>query len=374
MKSVIIFLTVLFITSCSQEGPEDTQKKITAYKNDINKLNQKIAILEEDIKDDSLTGSHGNKTLVQLQEIESQPFAHYIVLSGKVSPLQEANISPEINGQVSKVHVKDGQRVKKGDLLVSLRTEITEASIREVKTGLELASKLYEKQKELWDQRIGSEIQYLQARNNKESLEARLSTLEEQMNMASIISPFDGIVDKVFIKEGEMASPGMMLIHLVNLWRLKITADVSESYLNDIQRGEIVEVDFPSFPEMAKTLSVVRIGNVIDNQSRTFEIEVNYNNENEKIKPNQFVNIKINDYKTEKALVVPSVIVRQDIQGYFLFIAKGESGNMIAEKVYVKPGKSYLEETMIEEGLAPGNKIIIRGYNLVKNGTEITEV
>jgi membrane fusion protein, multidrug efflux system len=372
MKKAFIIFSVLVLASCSPKGPEAIQKQIAGYKNQINKLNQKIAVLEETLLQDSLAGITDQKTIVETTEIQYREFSHYITVSGKVSPEQEAHISPELNGQVHKIHVKEGQRVRKGELLVSLRTDVTEASIREVETGLELASKLYEKQKELWEQRIGSEIQYLQARNNKESLEARLATLQEQLNMSSIVAPFDGLVDRIAIKEGEMASPGAQLLHLVNLRRLRITADISESYLRDIQKGEKVEVEFPSFPEMTKTLPVIRLGNVVDNKSRTFEVEVLYENFDEKIKPNQFVNIRINDFKAEEALVVPSIIIRQDIQGNFLFVAKGEKGNMIAEKVYVKPGKSYLEETMVEEGITPGQLVITKGYNLVKNGTEVT--
>ena len=371
MKKVIIIFSVLVLASCSQKGPEAIQKQIAGYRNQINKINQKISNLEDKLEQESLADLEGQKTLVVLDQIQYRDFAHYITISGTVSPLQEASISPEINGQVRKIHVKEGQRVRQGDLLVSLRTDVTDASIREVKTGLELASRMYEKQRELWEQRIGSEIQYLQAKNNKESLEARLSILEEQLGMASITAPFGGIVDKIQIKEGELAVPGMQLLYLVNLTRLKITADISESYLRDVEKGEMVEIDFPSFPEMTKNLPIVRVGNVIDNKSRTFEVEVWYDNANEKIKPNQFVNIKINDYKTNEGLVVPSILIRQDIQGYYLFIVSGDGSNMTAEKVYVTPGRSYMEETMVEEGLEPGQKVIVKGYNLVKNGTEI---
>jgi membrane fusion protein, multidrug efflux system len=369
MKRILIIFSVLLIASCAPKDNEAIQKQIASHKNKVNKLNRKIADLEQKLAEDTLSGA---KTLVETEEVKLREFEHFITLSGTVVPEQEAFISPEINGQVSQVHVREGQKVSRGTRLITLKTDVTQASIREVETSLELASNLYERQRELWDQKIGSEVQYLQARNNKESLEARLATLKEQMGMAVITAPFNGVVDRISIKEGELASPGMPMLHLLNLQRLKITANLSESYLQDVQRGEMVEIEFPSFPELSKTLPVSRVGTVIDNKSRTFEVEILYDNSDERVKPNQFVNIQINDFRAEEAIVVPSIIIRQDIQGNFLFIASGEQGDMKAEKVYVKRGRTFGEETMVEEGLQPGQQIITRGYNLVKNGTEIT--
>ncbi len=371
MKKIFVALSVLILASCSPKGPEAVQKKISGYKNQLAELSRKIDELEEKLRADTILISDNQKTLVELKELSFRHFAHFITLSGKVTPEQEAFISPEINGQVHRIFVKEGQLVKKGELLISLKTDITERSIQEVQTNLDLASKLYEKQKELWDQNIGSEIQYLQLKANMESLQARLATLREQLQMASIKAPFEGLVEKIYIKEGELASPGIRLLHIVNLEKLKISADVSENYLNDIQKGEIVTIEFPSFPEMTRTLPVKRLGNIIDNKSRTFTVEVSYDNPGGKIKPNQFVNMLINDFASEQAIVVPSIIIRQDIQGHFLFVAEEENGELKARKIYVIPGKSYMEETMIREGIKPGMKVIIGGYNMVRNGSDI---
>ena len=372
MKKLFVILSILMVASCSPKSPEAVKKQIAGYKNQIAKLNRKIAELEEKLKADTSVTIDDQKTLVVLRELAYQDFAHYITLSGKVNPEQEAFISPEINGQVRRIHVKEGQSVKRGEPLLSLRTDITESSIQEVQTSLDLATMLYEKQKELWDQKVGSEVQYLQTKSNMESLQARLATLGEQLQMASVTAPFAGIVEEIFIKEGELASPGVRLLHLVNLGRLKITADVSENYLNDIQKGEMVTIEFPSLPEMTKTLAVKRLGSVIDSKSRTFTVEVGYENPGNKIKPNQFVQMMIKDFASDKALVVPSIIIRQDIQGHFLFIAEEGAEGMKAKKVYITPGKSYLEETMVLEGILPGQKVIVTGYNLVRNGSDIT--
>ena len=371
MKKILFLTCLIVISACSQKSPESIQKKINSYKSQINKLNQKISELETILLEDTSFIVSDQRTRVVLTELGHEKFTHYITVSGTVEAEQEAFVSPELNGQVRKIHIQEGQYVKRGDLLITLRTDITERTIQEVKTSLELASLLYEKQKELWDQKIGSEIQYLQARTNKESLEARLSTLEEQMRLASITAPFDGLVDNIMIKEGELATPGIRLLHLINLKRLKIYSDISESYLNDVQVGEMVELDFPSFPELARSIPVTYIGSVIDNKSRTFRIEVRFNNSDEKVKPNQYVNLKINDFRSDSTLVIPSIVIKQDMQGHFVFIAEGKENEMKAKKIYITPGRSYMENTMVTDGLLPGQKLIVTGYNLVKNGTDI---
>ena len=371
MKKILFLASLIILSSCSKNSPESIQRKINAYKSQINKINQKIIELETILLEDTSFIVSDQRTRVVLTELGHEKFTHYITVSGTVEAEQEAFVSPELNGQVRKIHIKEGQYVKRGDLLISLRTDITEKTIQEVKTSLELTSLLYEKQKELWDQKIGSEVQYLQARTNKESLEARLATLEEQLRLASIRAPFDGLVDRVFIKEGELATPGMRLLHLINLKSLKIYSDISENYLNDVQVGEMVEIEFPSLPELSRSLPVAYIGNVIDNKSRTFRLEVRFNNQNEIIKPNQFVNLRINDFRSDSALVIPSIVIKQDMQGHYVFIAEGKEDELKAKKVYITPGRSFMEMTMVTGGLLPGEKLIVAGYNLVKNGTDI---
>jgi RND family efflux transporter MFP subunit len=173
------------------------------------------------------------------------------------------------------------------------------------------------------------------------------------------------------VKEGEMAMPGARLVHLVNLTTLSIEADVSESYLNDIRVGEEVDVEFPTFQGMKKQLPIVRVGSVIDNMSRTFQLELALQNPNEKIKPNQLAVLKINDFVSENALVVPSIIIKQDITGYYVYVAETKDGKTKAVKKYIVPGRSAEEFTMVNKGLEPGMKVVVEGFNLVKDGTEV---
>jgi RND family efflux transporter MFP subunit len=169
-----------------------------------------------------------------------------------------------------------------------------------------------------------------------------------------------------------MAMPGSRLLHLVNLKDLSIEADISENYLNDIREGERVEVQFASLPGMTKMLPIKRVGSVIDNMSRTFEIELELKNQDEKLKPNQLAELRINDFSADSALVIPSITIKQDVSGYYVYQIEQGGKSPVASKIYITPGRSAEEYTMVLDGLKPGMRIITEGYNLVKDGTEVT--
>ncbi len=371
MKKLLFATSILILASCNMESPEALNKQIIANKNKVDKLNDKIAELQ--LKLDSVSGPEEAVigTAVYVKEMAPEPFQHFIFSSGKVEAVNEAWVSPEINGQIKQILVSEGDRVVKGQLLVKLNTDITEKSITEVKTGLELAKKLYEKQSDLWEQNIGSEVQYLQAKNTYESAEARLATLEEQLEMAKIRAQFPGIIENISVKEGELAMPGARLLHIVNLKKLKVVAQLSENYLNSIHLGDKVDVEFPATPGKKAALKISRIGSVIENMSRTFEVEMEMSNNDESIKPNQLATMQLTDFSTDETFVVPSIILKQDITGYYLYQVKEDGGKSIASKLYVSPGRSAREFTMIESGIKPGMKIIIGGYNLVKDRTPV---
>ena len=357
MKKLVIVLLVLFVIvalyACgSKQGDE-------AVKN------------EEPIPANPGTAKTGAAVLVTVKKLAIEKFDHYFLANGSVEAVNDAFISPEISGQIKKIQVKEGQRVKEGELLVSLNSDVTESAIAEVKTGLELARTIYEKRKGLWEKKIGSEVQYLEAKTNKESLENKLKTLNVQLEMAKIKAPFSGIVDEIFMKEGEMAIPGMRLILLVNLKKVYLNADVSEAYLSRIAKGDTVEVTFPSYPEMTVDTVIHRTGNVVKSQNRTFLVQLKLDNEDEKLKPNILGLIKMKDFSVNEALVVPSITIKNDLQGSYLYVVEKKDGKTLARKTYVKPGISEAGRTMITEGLEPGLQVIVEGYNLVKNGIEI---
>lgn len=309
--------------------------------------------------------------LVTVKKMAYEPFNHFFEANGTVEAVNEAFISPELNGRIKHIHVKEGQRVKTGHLLVSLNSEVIESSIGEVKASLELARTVYKKRKGLWDKKIGSEVQYLQAKTNKESLENRLKALQAQLRMAKIKAPIDGIVDKIYLKEGEMAAPGFQLIQLVNLKKVYVTAEVSESYIANVAKDDPVNVQFPSYSQLNRDAVVYRTGNVVNYTNRTFVVQVKLDNGEEKLKPNMMATLRIRDYSAEAALVVPSIIIKNDMQGEYLYVVEREDGKFTARKSYVETGRTESGNTMILKGLKPGQQVIVDGYNLAKNGMTV---
>lgn len=372
--NIILVLTVfIFSFACKTEQDiEKVKQKVAKLKSRKVELTHEIDSLEKIIAGETIHIENIYRVPVRVKIIKKELFKHYFEASGSVEAINSAFISPQINGQIKSILVEEGQRVSKGKLLVKLNTSVTRKGIEELKTGLELAAKLYEKQKKLWDKQIGSEIQFLQAKNNKESLERKLETLNAQLEMAQIRAPFAGIVDEIFQKAGEIASPGRQVIQLVNLSKLKIRADVSEDYLSMIKEGDEVNVSFPTYPDYKINSKIYRTGNVINPANRNFEIQLRITNKNEMLKPNMLAVIKINDYSSNSAFVVPSIIIKNDIEGEFVFIAKENDSEIIAQKVRVKTGKSYMENTIITEGLEISDKVIVEGYNMVTTGVNIS--
>ncbi|HOP03528.1 MAG TPA: efflux RND transporter periplasmic adaptor subunit [Tenuifilaceae bacterium] len=375
MKKYLSILLVAMLAGCSStESPEAIRAKISALKDQSLDINHQINELEKQLESMENDEQMSGYVPVKTETLTKQLFEHFIIVNGKVELVEEAMVSPEANGQITKIHVEKGQRVSKGDVLITLNTSIIENSIAELKLGLELATKIFEKQKGLWEQNIGSELQYLEAKNAKESLEHKLKTLNSQLEMSIVRAPFSGIVDDIYLKEGELASPGRAVLYLANLQKLKIVTDVSETLLPKIHVGDVVSVKFPTYNDIKLQAPIHRIGNLIDPKTRTIKVEILVDNIEGKIKPNQIAMLSIKDFEAKQALVVPSIVVKQDSRGEFLFVTdKNEEGNAIATKKYVTSGLSYFDRTMILDGISEGQKVIVAGYNQVGNGSLIEE-
>jgi len=373
MKTLLIVTSMVVLASaCNMNSPELLEQQLKKKKDQVRELNDQIASLEEQLAQNPGEESASFLVPVSVKTMDPQPFEHYIEITGKLEAEADAFISPEMNGQIDKIYVREGQYANKGQLLLSLNTSITESSIQEVKTGLELANKLFEKQQELWDQKIGSEMQYLEAKNAKEQAEARLATLEAQLDMARVKAPFSGIVETIMLKEGELAAPGMQVIQMVSLNNLKLYGNISERYLTSIKRGDMVIVTFPDVEGLNVEVPIHRIGNVIDNASRTFRIEMKINNRQKSLKPNMYSTIQVNDFMTPSAFVVPSVAIKQDINGSYIYVANLEEGELKARKRYVETGLSYKDQTMIKEGVSQGEEVIVKGFAQVSDGVTIS--
>ncbi len=372
MKRINIILIIILMTvsfSCNQDkSPEQISQEITEKKKEIRELRKQVSELESKLEEDTVS-----RVPVHTKTVDIEVFKHMIEVNGSVEAELQANVSPEINGHIKMIHVNEGQRVSEGQQLLTLSTEVVSNNIQEVKTSLDLARTTYEKQKKLWDQEIGSEMEYLQAKNRVESLESRLKTLQAQLDMAQIKAPFAGIVDDIMMKRGDLAMPGSPLLTMVNLKDLKVNTHVSEAYLSKVEKGDTVRVEFPAFSNLSMDVPVFRTGNIINPDNRTFKVQIKINNIESKLKPNIIAIVHINDYTNRHALVVPSIVIKKDMDGSFLFVVKqDEKEGLVAEKRYVETGKSYRDQTEVLSGLNEGDRVIVEGYNMVTSGTKVS--
>lgn len=373
-KSIIIalFITALMSSCTQQDTPESIKKQIADHKSEIHLLSNQLTEMQSKLDLlDTTSQNTKNGIGVKVEKVKKQAFAHYFMAAGELETIHEAFVSPEISGQIVSISVKEGQYVKEGQQMAKLNTSLIEKNIEEVKTQLKLAETIYNRQKELWDKNIGSELQYLEAETNYQSLENKLNTLRVQYDMMIINAPISGVVEEVFLKEGEMAMPGMQLFQLVNLDNLYVSAKLSEAYLSAVKKGDMVVIEFPSYPGYKLERPVSRLGNVINKQNRTFILQVKIQNNDGLLKPNMLANVSINDYNSDNSIVVPSILIREDLTGKYLYVAQNNGGNWFARKKYVKEGIAYEDKSEVISGLEEGELVIVVGYNNVSDGLEL---
>lgn len=369
MKKILMILTVaVIVVSCSAPAATDNQAtkrtQLQQYKQELLELEQKIDKLEKEL---ALT-EKDEVVRVKVVELQNEIFEHFIEVTGKVEAEQDVDVSPETAGIITEVLVTEGQNVTKGQILAKLNTDILERSMDELVVQLDLANINFERQSNLWKQNIGSEMQYLQAKNSKEGLEKRVESLKTQIRMGDVKSPVSGVVDVVFQKKGHIGSPQAPFAKVINISKIKVYADVSEFYLTKIKRGDKVELFFPALNRELKA-PIHQIGNTIDPNNRTFRVRINLNNTDKMIKPNLVSIIKLRDYLNKEAIVVPSLYVKEDFNGNYTYVVENNSGKKIAKKVYVKTGVTNNNITEITEGLSAGMQIISEGFNQVSDGT-----
>ncbi len=378
IRITAIYLIVLIpILSISCSTTEETtagslREQISGYRKQINDLNREISQLERQLSDmgESIITQAG--IMVAVNEVTRVPFENYFKINGAVEAVQEAIISPETSGQIKSILVTEGQRVVAGQTVAKLNTSVIENNIEEMKTNLNFSKTIYERQKGLWEQKIGSEIQYLEAKNAYQSLESRLLSMESQLDMSVLRSPVTGIVDHIFLKEGELAIPGSAIMQIINLDKLNINAEVSEQYLPIIDPAEKVILRFPSFPGFEENVPVHRVGNVINPENRTFRLQLRIDNPKEQFKPNMVASLSIRLFSEENAVVVPSILIKQDAQGHFVFVARQNgTGAWQAHKSYIQRGEEGEGRTMIKSGLEPGDLLIIQGHNQMAEGVPL---
>jgi membrane fusion protein, multidrug efflux system len=362
-----IFMALL--AGCSATPADDNALKVQQlqqYKKEFSDLKHKIEILEKELA----VVEKSDAVRVEVTELVPEHFERFIEITGRVEAEEDIQVSPESAGIIEEVLVKEGQRVSKGQTMAILNTEALKRAVDELKIQHELATTTYNRQKNLWDQNIGSEMQLLQARSSMEALQKRIESTEAQINLAVINAPVSGTIESVYQKKGEIGSPQVPFARIINSSSIRVYADVAESYLPKIRQGDKAVVFFPALGRETEAV-VYRIGGSIDVNNRTFSIRVNLNNPDGLIKPNLISTIRLRDYSAPDAIVVPNILIKEDFRGKYTYVAEVKDGRQIARKVYVTPGINSNNRTEVIEGLTPGMRIISEGYVQVADGTPL---
>ena len=374
-KQIVIILgmsSVILFSQCGSEQISNGQiAELQKEKDSLRKVKKdvsaKINALEDQIKLLDTNGNH-NVPIVTVAPVKSGIFKHYFSVQGVVESDNNAAINSDVGAKILKIQVKEGARVKKGQLLMELDSRVLMNNIEELKTQTELATIVYNKQKSLWDQNIGSEMQFLEAKTNKEGLERKMQTLESQLEYYHIKAPFSGLVDEIYPNVGEMASPSMPLLRIMNLNKVYLKADVSEDYFSKIKVGDTAVIGFNSTGTEIKS-SITRIGNYINPNNRTFKIRFELDNKTQLLIPNMLAVVKVLDYTApSKNIIIPGKILQETPQGDEFVYVLHENGSSRAQKVMVTTGRSYKGEVEILSGLTADNQIIIKGARNIKDG------
>lgn len=369
-RMTLAVIITAFLAACSATTPEDDkharlkklQEEQTALTKEIQKLESEIAAENPD----SLVAVRTKD--VGISELKVQNFDHYIQTQGHIESDNNVLVSAEMMGVVTRVHVTEGQSVSRGQVLAEIDNSIISRNIESMEAQLELATSVFERQKNLWDQKIGTEVQFLQAKTNKESLEKQLASLREQKDKTRIKSPISGTVDAITVKVGENIAPGMPAVRVVNTSDLKIQAPVSEAYVTDINKGDKVIINISELNKDVEA-RVTFVGRTIDRLSRTFNVEVALP-QNPDLRPNMTATVRIVFRSVPEAVVVPINIV-QEINGEkVIYVAEKKGRHMVATRKVITIDGVYGNLAQVK-GVEAGDKIITVGYQGLNDGDYI---
>lgn len=365
MKNALILATlVLVAVACNK--PADKKAELAVLKKQRDELNIKIQTIEQELSKNDNT-ANVKMTTVAITTAEKTEFDHYLEVQGKVDGEDNIAVSAQMPGVITAVLVNEGDAVRKGQVMALTDNSVLKQQIENVKTQLNFATNLYTKQKSLWDQKIGSEVQYLTSKNNKESLEANLAAMNDQLEMTKIKSPINGTVEEINLRVGQMASPGLPAVRVVNFSSAKVITDISEAYASRVKVGNKVIVSFPDFDKEIET-KIHFTSKYINPVNRTFLTEVKLKPSEVTYRANMLAVVKINDYSNPSTFVIPVSLIKESSGGKYLYVAKEENGKLTAHRQIVEVGGTYNGMAEVTSGLEEGDKVITTGFNNLVEG------
>ena len=388
MKKTIIFLNfLLLLLACGQET-EKTVSSITANKDTLDELQIQKTIYTRQINELSLaldslnqklekmSGSQ-KRVLVTAIEIKPQIFNHTIEIQANIKTRQNLQLFPEFGGRLNQILVKEGQEVKKGTLLAVIDDAGLQDQLDQMKLQLQLVKTTFERTQRLWDQKIGSEMMYLEAKTRFKSQQKQVAQMRNQLSKTKIYAPFSGVIDEIIARKGSTLAPGMTpIMRIVNLDNMYVESDVPENYLANITKGSLAKVSIPVLNETQNTV-VRQTGNFIQPDNRTFRVEAPIKNPTGMIKPNLNARLSIVDYSNPEALMIPIRVIRENSKGdSFVFILTGQEENneYITEQRFVTLGMSKDELVEITKGVNTEDLIVDEGVSLLVTGQKVKRI
>ena len=374
-KNGLVAGLIFLLAACggpNTNTPEGRKARLEELRLEQSRIATEIASLERATANDGKeeqAASSKPKT-VAVATVQPTTFKHFVEVQGQVESDNVVTVNGKAPGMIEAVLVREGDRVAKGQVLARIDAAITRSSIAEVETQLSAAEDFFNRQKALWDQKIGSEVQYIQAKTNYDAAKRRLATLREQLAMSTITAPIAGTIDAVSARVGEPSqNPMTGLFRIVNLTDLKVSGNVAEAYLSYLKRGDAIEIDFPELKKsLPGTLSFV--SSVVDATSRTIRVEANVQ-AIEGLRPNMLAKLRINDQTVPNALAVDQNVLINSDQGTLVYVAVEKDGKTVAEARKVETGLAYNGRIQIKSGLRSGDRIITTGYQDVTEGQAI---
>ena len=379
MKNIITLLAItILLTGCADQKQETTQEIIASENVDaIQKRRDKIVLQQQEANsqikalDKALTALNPEKNMPLITSFAASKtvFKHYVELQGSVETDQNILITPEMGGILKNVHVKKGQRVKKGQLLATIDDGGMSQSLAQMQVQKALAKTTFERQERLWNQNIGSEIQYLQAKTAYDGQVKAVNAMQQQVAKASIKAPFSGTIDDIITEKGNVVAPGLTaILRIVSLENMYVKADVPETYITSVTVGKQVEVSFAVLGETFDT-TISQTGSFINPNNRTFKAEIDLKNRKNNIKPNLTARLKINDYTNKNAIVIPQSIISENAQGeqYIYILKQINQDKAVASRVIIETGKKQGNSIEVLSGLKDGDQIIEEGARSVKD-------
>jgi len=373
MKKIILSsLVILFLGSCGSKQNksdvttkraqlEELKKQQTLIKEKISTLESQLAIIDTSVKKEE------KLKFVGVTEIAPQDFNHFIEVQAKVEGDEDVTVSSELPGTITGVLVKPGDHVIIGQVLATLDDGSMKESLASLKAQRDMANTMYDRQKNLWDQKIGSEVQFIQAKTQREAMEKQYAAMREQWSATRIKSPINGTVDIVNAKIGQAVAPGITVARVVNLTKLKVKGEIAESYITKVSRGNDVILFFPDINKEVNT-KIEYSGQVVNSLNRTFNVVVKLDAKDGDFRPNQMVVMKIADYAASNSFVIPVGAVQKSGDGEFVYVADTSEGKAIAKRKPVISGLIYNGNAEIRSGLTTGDKVITTGYQNIIEG------